>query len=90
MCGRYALELAQEHPQYMAGVELTDPITNYNVAPTSTVPILVDRLVAPTEQVTGAGELPGLHPGTALGPLGPAAGLGEGPRLFVAGLQRPQ
>lgn len=54
MCGRYALELAQEHPQYMAGVELTDPITNYNVAPTSTVPILVDRLVAPTEQVTGA------------------------------------
>ena len=58
MCGRYALELAQEHPQYMAGFELTDPITNYNVAPTSTVPILVDRLVAPTEQVTGAGGAP--------------------------------
>ncbi|MDY6052258.1 MAG: hypothetical protein SPI83_07660 [Rothia sp. (in: high G+C Gram-positive bacteria)] len=48
MCGRYALELAQEHPQYLAGVELSDPITNYNVAPTSTVPILVDRLVSPT------------------------------------------
>lgn len=54
MCGRYALELAQDHPQYMAGVEITDPITNYNVAPTSTVPILVDRLVSPAEQVTGA------------------------------------
>lgn len=54
MCGRYALELAQDHPQYMAGVEITDPITNYNVAPTSTVPILVDRLVNPAEQVTGA------------------------------------
>lgn len=44
MCGRYALELALEHPQYMSGVRLTEPIANYNVAPTHTVPILVDRL----------------------------------------------
>lgn len=48
MCGRYALELALEHPQYLAGVELAQPITNYNVAPTHTVPILVDRAL-PTE-----------------------------------------
>lgn len=46
MCGRYALELALEHPQYLAGVELAAPITNYNVAPTHTVPVLVDRLTA--------------------------------------------
>lgn len=44
MCGRYALELALEHTQYLAGVQLTEPIANYNVAPTHTVPILVDRL----------------------------------------------
>lgn len=43
MCGRYALELALEHPQYLAGVELAEPVRNYNVAPTHTVPILVDR-----------------------------------------------
>ncbi|ORC22074.1 hypothetical protein A7979_00730 [Rothia nasimurium] len=54
MCGRYALELALEHPQYMAGVKVTDPITNYNVAPTSTVPILVDQLLFPAEQIIGA------------------------------------
>lgn len=44
MCGRYALELALEHPQYMAGVQLDEPVVNYNVAPTASVPILVDRL----------------------------------------------
>ncbi|MFW0181592.1 SOS response-associated peptidase [Rothia sp. P5766] len=44
MCGRYALELAMEHPQYVAGVELAEPVLNYNVAPTASVPILVDRL----------------------------------------------
>lgn len=44
MCGRYALELGIEHPQYMAGVQVHEPIVNYNVAPTASVPILVDRL----------------------------------------------
>lgn len=42
MCGRYALELAAEHPQYLAGVQLREAIVNYNIPPTSQVPILVD------------------------------------------------
>lgn len=46
MCGRYVLELALEHPQYLAGLELRESIVNYNVAPTASVPILVDRLDA--------------------------------------------
>lgn len=74
MCGRYALELAMEHPQYLAGVELTEPIIHYNVAPTSTVPILVDRLLAPGETVQDAAAHPGAlgGPGSGAGPSSPA------------------
>ncbi|MDO4899009.1 MAG: SOS response-associated peptidase, partial [Rothia sp. (in: high G+C Gram-positive bacteria)] len=61
MCGRYALELALEHPQYLAGVELGEPIASYNVAPTHAVPILVDRLfpaesLNPAHTHDGAGQ----------------------------------
>lgn len=44
MCGRYVLDLAGDHPQYLAGFELTQAISSFNVAPSHPVPILVDHL----------------------------------------------
>lgn len=43
MCGRYVLDF--DHGVYAAGVEITEDIKNYNVAPTHTVPILIDHWV---------------------------------------------
>lgn len=43
MCGRYVLDL--EHGAVVGGVELSADIKSYNVAPTHTVPILVDHWV---------------------------------------------
>ncbi|GGH57983.1 SOS response-associated peptidase [Rothia aerolata] len=41
MCGRYVLDF--DHGVYMAGVPLEAPIQNFNVAPTHTVPIIIDN-----------------------------------------------
>ncbi|MEX3609853.1 SOS response-associated peptidase [Rothia sp. LK2588] len=42
MCGRYVLEF--DHDLYVGDRKVGTDIYNYNVAPTATVPILVDRL----------------------------------------------
>lgn len=47
MCGRYVLDL--EHGQFLGGVQLAESIANFNVAPTHTVPILVDHWVGEEE-----------------------------------------
>ncbi|MCT1367466.1 SOS response-associated peptidase [Kocuria massiliensis] len=41
MCGRYVI--ARASGDLLGGVELEESLTNYNVAPTHTVPILVDH-----------------------------------------------
>lgn len=41
MCGRYVI--ARAAGDLLGGVELTEALANYNVAPTQTVPILVDH-----------------------------------------------
>ena len=41
MCGRYVIARAQG--DLLGGVELDESIADYNVAPTRTVPILVDH-----------------------------------------------
>lgn len=46
MCGRYVLAFECEH--YLGNVQVGADIYNFNVAPTNTVPILVDHMVAPT------------------------------------------
>ncbi|QRZ62436.1 SOS response-associated peptidase [Rothia sp. ZJ932] len=45
MCGRYALNF--DHGVYLAGVPLEHEIRNFNVAPTHTVPVIVERLAPP-------------------------------------------
>ncbi|WP_421084182.1 SOS response-associated peptidase [Rothia nasimurium] len=67
MCGRYVLELAMEHPQYLAGVEVDEPVINYNVAPTATVPILVDRLLGPDEVLQDGATPQGAQGGLVTG-----------------------
>lgn len=46
MCGRYVLEF--DHDLYVGDRKVGTDIYNYNVAPTSTVPILVERVVQET------------------------------------------
>lgn len=42
MCGRYVLEF--DHDLYVGGRKVGTDIYNFNVAPTTTVPILIDRI----------------------------------------------
>lgn len=46
MCGRYVLAFDCEH--YLGNVQVGADIYNFNVAPTNTVPVLVDHMVSPT------------------------------------------
>lgn len=63
MCGRYVLEF--DHDVYLGGEPLGADIHNFNVAPTTTVPILLERFTeessVPTREIYPArwGLLPG-------------------------------
>lgn len=48
MCGRYVLEF--DHDVYLGGEPLGADIHNFNVAPTTTVPILLERFTEESSQ----------------------------------------